>query len=536
MSYLPQNLLFFDGKPKKDKYETLADNGYSILPPIDTSNYRRSDVQASIDTDPPDARYSSINGSPDTSNYGTPDVGGAMGDPARFSMDPNFTGDKSRTQFNRDPNSLGNYINAGLGLADSLIPGERIHKNYPTTPLPVYNPHPYGTGSQALMDDGGELEMAKSGSWLKGAVNPAHKGYCTPMTKSTCTGHRKAFAERAKHHNLEDGGIIPNPDLYTHYGNAESGMDMYPNGGPVKGNNRSPVKYAAIPYGQSGSMATTMTLDLAHPARINSTNERGYVNSYNAIDQNGNQSMLSDEQVSPYLNPNIHNNFAYGSDSVYVAPGASRDAVRLPTYASGGDLTSDKAKKMLKDGTAQGHKLTPKQKKYFGYIAGGGKPKAPGGTQIPQAPPGMKQTDSLPYTPQSRTDAYLLDDINQTLATGVRTKNTGYNPDQQGLLNDAFLWRKINGRQTPQDNIQGYFDRSVDRSNPLDAMRARLGVIGQGPLSMYNTTPNMDVRNPTPPAASMANGGSLTEGSIVDLPEEHLASLLKAGYRFQHLD
>ncbi len=29
-------------------------------------------------------------------------------------------------------------------------------------------------------------------------VNPAHEGYCTPMTKSTCTPRRKAFAERVK--------------------------------------------------------------------------------------------------------------------------------------------------------------------------------------------------------------------------------------------------------------------------------------------------------------------------------------------------
>ena len=37
-------------------------------------------------------------------------------------------------------------------------------------------------------------------------------------------------------------------------------------------------------------------------------------------------------------------------------------------------LTSDKAKKMLKEGVARGHKLTKKQKGLFGLIAGGGKP------------------------------------------------------------------------------------------------------------------------------------------------------------------
>lgn len=43
-------------------------------------------------------------------------------------------------------------------------------------------------------------------------------------------------------------------------------------------------------------------------------------------------------------------------------------------YAEGG-LTPNKAKKMLKDGTAQGKPLTDKQKRYFGHVSGGGKGK-----------------------------------------------------------------------------------------------------------------------------------------------------------------
>jgi hypothetical protein len=34
--------------------------------------------------------------------------------------------------------------------------------------------------------------------WIQGAVNPEHEGYCTPMTKSTCTPRRKALAKRFK--------------------------------------------------------------------------------------------------------------------------------------------------------------------------------------------------------------------------------------------------------------------------------------------------------------------------------------------------
>jgi hypothetical protein len=34
--------------------------------------------------------------------------------------------------------------------------------------------------------------------WIQKAVDPDHKGYCTPMTKPTCTPQRKALAKRFK--------------------------------------------------------------------------------------------------------------------------------------------------------------------------------------------------------------------------------------------------------------------------------------------------------------------------------------------------
>ena len=34
--------------------------------------------------------------------------------------------------------------------------------------------------------------------WIQKAINPAHKGYCTPMTKPTCTPKRKALAKTLK--------------------------------------------------------------------------------------------------------------------------------------------------------------------------------------------------------------------------------------------------------------------------------------------------------------------------------------------------
>lgn len=47
--------------------------------------------------------------------------------------------------------------------------------------------------------------------WIQKAINPEHKGFCTPITKKTCTPHRKALAMRFKHWDIrkkEKGGKI----------------------------------------------------------------------------------------------------------------------------------------------------------------------------------------------------------------------------------------------------------------------------------------------------------------------------------------
>jgi hypothetical protein len=42
--------------------------------------------------------------------------------------------------------------------------------------------------------------------WIQKAVDPEHKGYCTPMTKPTCTPKRKALAKRFKR-GIENEGV-----------------------------------------------------------------------------------------------------------------------------------------------------------------------------------------------------------------------------------------------------------------------------------------------------------------------------------------
>ena len=56
-----------------------------------------------------------------------------------------------------------------------------------------YDPNPFKAG-RALHKKGGKTDK----KWIQKAVNPKHKGYCTPMTKKTCTPARKALARTFK--------------------------------------------------------------------------------------------------------------------------------------------------------------------------------------------------------------------------------------------------------------------------------------------------------------------------------------------------
>ena len=47
--------------------------------------------------------------------------------------------------------------------------------------------------------------------WIQKAVNPEHKGFCTPMTKPTCTPQRKALAKRFKKGIENETYGVPDP-------------------------------------------------------------------------------------------------------------------------------------------------------------------------------------------------------------------------------------------------------------------------------------------------------------------------------------
>ena len=64
---------------------------------------------------------------------------------------------------------------------------------------------------------GGVMKKKKvDKKWIQKAVNPKHKGYCTPMTKKTCTPRRKALAKlfkRKAKKGWANGGTVVMPTV-----------------------------------------------------------------------------------------------------------------------------------------------------------------------------------------------------------------------------------------------------------------------------------------------------------------------------------
>ena len=63
-------------------------------------------------------------------------------------------------------------------------------------------PSTHGKDVPTMAAEGGRIGLKKGGksdkNWIQKAVNPKHKGFCTPMTKKTCTPRRKALARTFK--------------------------------------------------------------------------------------------------------------------------------------------------------------------------------------------------------------------------------------------------------------------------------------------------------------------------------------------------
>ncbi len=53
--------------------------------------------------------------------------------------------------------------------------------------------------------------ITEDDKWIQKAVKPSHKGFCTPMSKPTCTPRRKALAKRFKKGIEDEAYGTPDP-------------------------------------------------------------------------------------------------------------------------------------------------------------------------------------------------------------------------------------------------------------------------------------------------------------------------------------
>ena len=78
------------------------------------------------------------------------------------------------------------------------------------------------------------IPKGKKGNWIQKAVDPKHVGDCSPMSKSSCTPKRKAFAmTMKKHHGFpkkEEGGEIK---MTTTGGKGPRKVIVEKNGGSI---------------------------------------------------------------------------------------------------------------------------------------------------------------------------------------------------------------------------------------------------------------------------------------------------------------
>ncbi len=84
-----------------------------------------------------------------------------------------------------------------------------------------------------LSQGGTEPSLYEDDKWIQKAVNPAHKGYCTPESKPTCTPARKALAQRFKKGLEEDE--VEHPDDARERQEFQRGID--------RNNRRNPQRY-----------------------------------------------------------------------------------------------------------------------------------------------------------------------------------------------------------------------------------------------------------------------------------------------------
>jgi len=372
--------------PPDSNMMPIADNGYSLYPWQQYQNQYQQDPNWH---------------SPMAVNQGMQDnsqVQGMQDQNQQTNFQP-IDGNKQTPKkkgFSFTTPGTGDLLAAGLQFADAMIPEHQSRRIRPYNQL-TDSQYSQGTGSQAIFKYGGEM-------YADGGVADDY----------TQRSYRK--------HNIQVTEDIPNQPIYNPpASNTLPEVDVYGNrinratvATPVNREKQYPVRgFNYVPTYNSYGKPDSYSID---PYGYNSSQIPQLLNSlpetYNGFPVNRSYDQFREERQNfhPQSNTQVLGNirhdysqqipiqdympFEYGGQTGGKWMGQVANRTYAPdthddrTMANGGSLSPEKAKEILRDGTAQGHPLTPKQKKYFGFIAGGGK--AEDGMEIPEAKSGIK--------------------------------------------------------------------------------------------------------------------------------------------------
>ena len=107
---------------------------------------------------------------------------------AEFAQDAEYT---KGSEFSTDDEEPKNEVTSGK-MTNTLPDGPKQAGRTPS------NKEEDDLDAEDTMGEMAVNAEKKDKDWIQKAVNPDHEGYCTPMTKSTCTPKRKALAKTFK--------------------------------------------------------------------------------------------------------------------------------------------------------------------------------------------------------------------------------------------------------------------------------------------------------------------------------------------------
>lgn len=534
----------------------------------------------------------------------------------------------------------GDIALGALTAVDAFLPYGRINRNQVVQPPQAYNQHPYGTGSQALMEDGGEIYNPpfnnfmqrqvledkdgranhnygpKDNYYAEGGIvqyggyrpSPTTKQYGKDSASNRLVldlggdieanklvldlggdvaanklvldlggdmeanklvlkyGYRLHQDPTRNRPTFDDGGYI---DRLTEKGKVipnimDWGGEMIQGKGITKGQAASDRPYEGAVYYKA---------DLFPPAEVGaaiSKSQRRTDRPYDQLWYDGGGEIRGG--AIPWTRTVMGDNkFEVGGRMIADGLGGKgrtassfkfldepdEHTLFTAEYRTGGPISPQKAREILHDGTAHGHKLTDKQRRYFGamsnmkygghfdsdlhplspkdkpMIAGKKRPIMPTGGELGPGKGGFTAKNMIASKTSGVDDAHFIDHLNYALSTGKAFKGfdtSKYSADQKALLQGAYVWRGQNQGKASEDVIQSYFNRPITEGNSVDALRQRLGKIGYGPTAMYKSTPNIQIQalqgqsGPDtsnlvrPDIASLEDGGGIESNRIIDGP------------------